>query len=209
MADTTFVNNVTLTDADWFSDLNRLHYTIFGDPADDAAARTNLGLGGLAVLDSPITVSSTTATTSGTEKDVTGISSGVKKIDINFIGVSTNGTSHYLIQIGDSGGIENTSYNGNGTVLSSVATTTNYTTGFGIPQATGAGQSHYGTITLRLIDAATNTWSCSGVTTESSGTRCYVTAGTKALSGALTQFRITTVNGTDTFDAGSFSYSTE
>jgi len=37
MADTTFVNAVTLSDADWFNDLNRLHYTIFGDPADLAA----------------------------------------------------------------------------------------------------------------------------------------------------------------------------
>lgn len=33
MADTTFVNNVTLTDADWFNDVNRLHYTILGDPS--------------------------------------------------------------------------------------------------------------------------------------------------------------------------------
>jgi hypothetical protein len=45
VADTTFVNTVTLSDADWFNDLNRLHYTIFGDPADDAAARTGIGLG--------------------------------------------------------------------------------------------------------------------------------------------------------------------
>ncbi len=42
MADTTFTNNVTLTDADWFQDVNRLHYTIFGDPADKAAARRTL-----------------------------------------------------------------------------------------------------------------------------------------------------------------------
>jgi len=42
MSSTTFTNNVTLTDADWFNDLNRLHYTILGDPADAAAARTNL-----------------------------------------------------------------------------------------------------------------------------------------------------------------------
>ena len=43
MADTTFVNGVTLTDEDWFNDLNRLHYTIFGDPSTVGAARTNLG----------------------------------------------------------------------------------------------------------------------------------------------------------------------
>lgn len=42
MSSTTFTNNVTLTDADWFNDVNRLHYTILGDPADVAAARTAL-----------------------------------------------------------------------------------------------------------------------------------------------------------------------
>lgn len=40
MADTTFVNAATLTDADWFNDVNRLHYTIFGDPANAAAVAT-------------------------------------------------------------------------------------------------------------------------------------------------------------------------
>ena len=42
MADTTFVNGVTLTDADWFNDVNRLHYTIFGDPANKNTARNTL-----------------------------------------------------------------------------------------------------------------------------------------------------------------------
>lgn len=45
MADTTFTNGVTLTDADWFNDLNRLHYTIFADPANAAAAATAIGVG--------------------------------------------------------------------------------------------------------------------------------------------------------------------
>jgi hypothetical protein len=44
MADTNFVNTVTLTEAEWFNDVNRLHYTILGDPADVAAARTALGI---------------------------------------------------------------------------------------------------------------------------------------------------------------------
>jgi hypothetical protein len=42
VADTTFVNTVTLSDADWFNDVNRLHYTYFGDPASEAAAFNNL-----------------------------------------------------------------------------------------------------------------------------------------------------------------------
>lgn len=44
MADTTFVNGVTLTDADWFNDVNRLHYTIFGDPSTALAAAQALKL---------------------------------------------------------------------------------------------------------------------------------------------------------------------
>ena len=42
MSDTVFVNGVTLSDADWFNDVDRLHYTIFGDPTDIAAVRTAL-----------------------------------------------------------------------------------------------------------------------------------------------------------------------
>ena len=35
MADTSYTNgSPPFIDADWLNDLNRLHYTIFGDPAD-------------------------------------------------------------------------------------------------------------------------------------------------------------------------------
>lgn len=40
MTDTVFVNTVTVTDDNWFNDLNRLHYTIFGDPANVSTAFT-------------------------------------------------------------------------------------------------------------------------------------------------------------------------
>jgi len=39
MTSTVFVNGVTLTDEDWFNDVNRLHYTIFADAADITAAK--------------------------------------------------------------------------------------------------------------------------------------------------------------------------
>jgi hypothetical protein len=42
MASTVFVNGVTLTDADWFNDVNRLVYTILGDVADMAALKVLL-----------------------------------------------------------------------------------------------------------------------------------------------------------------------
>ncbi len=38
MTDTVFTDNVTLTDDDWFNDVNRLNYTIFGDASTAALA---------------------------------------------------------------------------------------------------------------------------------------------------------------------------
>lgn len=46
MADTTYTDNVTVITADSMNDLNRLHYTILGDPATGAAAVNTL-VGGL------------------------------------------------------------------------------------------------------------------------------------------------------------------
>ena len=47
MADTTFTDNVTVTAADWFNDVNRLHYTILGDPANIAAVKESVLPAGL------------------------------------------------------------------------------------------------------------------------------------------------------------------
>lgn len=42
MANTTYTDNVTVISADTMNDLNRLHYTIFGDPATGAEAVNNV-----------------------------------------------------------------------------------------------------------------------------------------------------------------------
>jgi len=57
MSDTTYVDGTTLILADAMNDFNRLHYTIFGDPADAATA-------GLAVARGWVFLSSQTASTS-------------------------------------------------------------------------------------------------------------------------------------------------
>ena len=44
MADTVYVDGATLLTADTMNDLNRLHYTILGDPANVEAVKTSLGL---------------------------------------------------------------------------------------------------------------------------------------------------------------------
>lgn len=147
------------------------------------------------------------ASTSGTSIDFTSIPSWVKRITIMLSGVSTNGTSDIQIQLGDSGGIENTGYLGSGSTIVAVVATALATSGFVINSNAGDGATsvRHGTLTLTLLDSATNTWSCFGIVSRSDSARSGVVSGSKATSAALDRVRITTVNGTDTFDAGSIN----
>jgi hypothetical protein len=150
-----------------------------------------------------ITSGTAVASTSGTSIDFTGIPSWVKRITVMFNGVSTNGTSHYLVQIG-SGSVQTTSYAGAGSAIpGGTPNTVNSTTGFLIFNQEGATQANSGAVVLTLITA--NTWIASGVLAQDNNTRTFTTGGKTALSGTLDRVRITTVNGTDTFDAGSIN----
>ena len=115
-------------------------------------------------------------------------------------GVSGSAASDYLFQIGDSGGIENTGYLGAGTVLANIAATTAYTTGFGFPAGGVTAKVWQGAI--RISNITGNAWVADGVFSRSDTNNSAVTSGGKTLSDVLTQCRLTHVNGTDTFDAG-------
>lgn len=157
-----------------------------------------------AMLTQPLTQATSQASTSGTNIDFTGIPSWVKRITIMFNGVSTNGTSIKQIQLGDSGGFETTGYLGSGIQLTD-ATSVNgatITTGFGLRSALAADTISGGIIISNLTG---NTWVAHGVLSDSSRGAGYLVSGAKALSDTLTQVRITTVNGTDAFDAGSIN----
>ena len=150
-----------------------------------------------------ITSGTAVASTSGTSIDFTGIPSWAKRITVMFSGVSTNGTSIPLVQIGDSGGVENTGYLGTTSYFSGVGVASaNNTTGFLI--SNGAGEAatavRHGQIVISNLTG--NTWVCSGSVGLSDTTRSCVLSYSKALSATLDRVRITTVNGTDTFDAG-------
>ena len=140
--------------------------------------------------------------TSGTSIDFTGIPSWVKKITVMFSGVSTNGTTDVQIQLG-SGSITTTGYSATATNLSASIATTGYTTGFGI-QSGGATAVRQGIFIISNVSG--NTWVASGnISITVLGNYMSVSAGTIALLGTLDRVRITTVNGTDTFDAGSIN----
>jgi hypothetical protein len=143
------------------------------------------------------------ASTSGTSIDFTGIPSWVKRVMVMFSGVSTNGTSVPLIQLGDSGGIETTGYLSSASTLGSTAISDSFTTGVGITHAGNAANIFSGIATFANITG--NTWVASGVLSRDDSDRTQVFGGQKSLSDTLTQVRITTVNGTDTFDAGTIN----
>ena len=143
------------------------------------------------------------ATTSGTAADFTGIPAGTKMIIISFNGVSTNGTSALLVQLGDSGGVENTGYLSNvGQINSGGTNTGTSAAGFLLNTAAGAVNIFSGSIILTLVNSSTNAWIAVSLTNYNSINAMYMQAGNKALSAVLDRVRITMVNGTDAFDAG-------
>ena len=144
----------------------------------------------------------TAVTASGTSIDFTSIPSWVKRITVMFSGVSTNGTSNPLIQIGTGGTPTTSGYLAtSGIIVSSAASQANYTTGFGLVSANAANVVS-GAITI--FNVSGNIWVSSGVTKQST-TTVQMCAGDVTLSGVLNMVRITTVNGTDTFDAGTIN----
>jgi hypothetical protein len=142
------------------------------------------------------------ASTSGTNIDFGSLPSGITRIEVCFVGVSGSGTSPLLIQIGDAGGVEDSAYSS--TARNTGGGATDSTAGFIVQAADVAAQATHGLVTLVLVNAATFTWVAAGGTylTATTYTGC---AGSKSLSAELTQIRITHVNGSDTFDAGSIN----
>ena len=140
------------------------------------------------------------ASTSGTSITFSSIPSWVKRVTVNLSGVSTNGISNWLFQVG-AGSVTTSGYLGCGSRAANGGgwVNVNFTTGFGVCFDTSSAVAH-GSVVFCLISA--NTWACSGIVNRSDTSVVGSTAGSIALGGTLDRVVITTVNGTDTFDAG-------
>ena len=151
---------------------------------------------------SGFTLGTPVATTSGTSIDFTGIPAGTKQIIITFKGVSTDGTSNKAIQIGDAGGIETADYASvsHSFVAATVSVTTS-TSLFIIKSALDADLIS-GSVSLTLENSTANSWAITGVLGAPGGNSTFTVSGAKSLSATLDRVRITTVNGSDNFDAG-------
>ena len=148
-----------------------------------------------------LTSGTAVASTSGTSIDFTGIPSGVKRITVMFNGVSTSGSSNLQIQLG-SGSVTTTGYSGGISQAGASPNQITLTTGLGITASNTAALSSTGTAVFSLLGS--NIWVGTSTTSRSDG---YGQLGGTVitLSGTLDRIRITTVNGTDTFDAGTIN----
>jgi len=146
------------------------------------------------------------ASTSGTSINFTGIPSWVKRITVMFNAVSLSSTAQILVQLGVSGTPTTTGYNSTASYVTTGAVGyagLTSTSGF-ITQLGASNYSMYGSMTISNLSG--NLWVCQGVLANVVGVPYTVmNAGSAALGGVLNMIRITTTNGTDTFDAGSIN----
>jgi hypothetical protein len=146
-----------------------------------------------------ITSATAQASTSGTSRDFTSIPSWVKRITVMLSGVSTSATSNMQIQVG-SGSFLTSGYN---STANAGAGAVNVSTGFIISQTITAATSQSGIVTLAALGS--NNWVANGVLAFSNASVANTSGGNVTLGGTLDRLRITTVNGTDTFDAGTIN----
>jgi hypothetical protein len=174
-------------------------------PAADGTADQSLVTDGTGVLSfasrSRLVRATAVATTSGTSIDFTSIPSWVRRITVVFTSVSTSGTSPVQIQIGDSGGVETTGYTGTAVAITSSSTLSiaSYTSGavlIGLLTTT----VRSGSMVITNIDG--NQWQFSSIHTNDDVAFLGWVSAIKTLSATLDRVRLTTINGTDTFDAG-------
>lgn len=155
---------------------------------------------------SKVNLGASVATTSGTAIDFTGIPPWVNRVTMQFSGVSSSGASNYLLQLG-SGSIATTGYSSaSSTLAATTVSTVTSTSGIVVSQA-AATNVCFGQVVFSRVGG--NSWAASGLITTPVNTSTFAIAGGITLGGVLDRIRLTTVNGTDTFDAGTLSISWE
>jgi hypothetical protein len=151
---------------------------------------------------SSITSGTAVASTSGTNIDFTGLPSTIKRITVMFNGVSTNGTSNILIQLGTGAG---PTFTTSGYVGSSCAATGSSvgqgssTVGFALATSSAA-QTKNGAV--QIVNITGNDWCAFGATSDT--TQANLVSGAVSLGAVLTAVRITSVT-PNTFDAGTIN----
>ena len=138
-----------------------------------------------------------------TSVNFTGIPSWAKRITVMLFGVSTSGSSDIIIRIGATTVPETSGYLGAAVQVSTNAgiNGSNATdNGFCIAPSVSNGTIFHGSATITLLSGSS--WVFGSTLGRSDSAVAIVGGGSKTITGFLGVVRITTVNGTDTFDAG-------
>jgi hypothetical protein len=147
-----------------------------------------------------LVLSTAVASTSGTSIDFTGIPAWVKRITVMLQGVSTNGTSNLLVQIG-SGSVTTTGYSSASTFTTGAGGSQTTSTAGMITNDGAASSVRNGLMVFATLGS--NTWISNHAIGDAVAAGSFFGGGSITLGGTLDRIRITTVNGTDAFDAGS------
>jgi hypothetical protein len=168
--------------------------------APAVAGTTTLTLQAATATSAVNTLATSVASTSGTSIDFTSLPSWIKRITVMFQGVSTNSTSNHLIQLG-AGSVTSSGYTSLGLRLVNAASpsSASSTAGFILGDIASASAAIVGHMVITNISG--NIWVASGY--GSYGAGGFINGGSISLGGTLDRVRITTINGTDVFDAGS------
>jgi hypothetical protein len=159
-----------------------------------------------AAISAGFTLATPVNSTSGTEINFTGIPSGVKQIVISLGSVSTTGTSVKWIRLGTSAGIETGTYASSGVSIRGTTVAQTSTGQAFIINSTSAADPLSGSLILTLLNSTTNIWTATGSFSDGyNDANSFYASGTVTLAGVLDRIRLTTQNGTDTFDGGSIN----
>jgi hypothetical protein len=143
--------------------------------------------------------------TSGTSISFTGIPAGVKHFIVNFSNVSGDGTGALRIQLGTSGGLYGSGAASVGGDITGAGNSLSQATGFfNLSQSTTAATFADGSIIFTMLNSSTNLWCSNGNLSKTETVGLYLSAGSQALPGVLTQLRITFSDGSN-FDSGSIN----
>lgn len=148
--------------------------------------------------------------TSQTAVDFTGIPSWANRVTVLLSATSTSGTSQVAIRLGTSGGFATSGYNGHACNIEAATAGSFFSPDLLPLEASGAAAYvRYGRCDIRRVNG--NEWVMSshiGVSGAAAARNSFGGGGI-SLGGTLDRVRLTTVNGTDTFDGGSVNISWE
>jgi hypothetical protein len=168
-------------------------------------ASGNVQVAGITTNVYPLVLGTAQASTSGTSIDFTGIPSWARRVTVMLNGVSTNGTSPFLIQLG-AGSVATSGYQSNGMIFQggSTPSSASSTSGFISSNGGASADAFSGSYVYSLLGS--NFWTGGGSLVRFTGAyQTHMSVGGVTLGGTLDRIRITTVGGTDTFDAGTIN----